>query len=162
MRAPFLSLLALFACGPDVEVTSATISDSNSGSAEDSAEGGACDGVTHVCHLASVNGTEHFYTHPDLVLDVGVRGMINVVDAAGAKGVRNLFLASSSEVYQSPQTIPTGESVPMQIPDVLTVCCSPSARRHVVTVIAGVTLSMRTQSPFSRLRRKAARLSTVV
>ena len=79
----------------------------------------ACDGVTHVCHLASVNGTEHFYAHPDLVLDVGVRGMINVVDAAGAKGARNLFLASSSEVYQSPQTIPTDESVPMLIPDVL-------------------------------------------
>ena len=78
----------------------------------------ACDGVTHVCHLASVNGTEHFYTQPDLVLDVGVRGMLNVVDAA-KKGDMSLFLASSSEVYQTPATIPTDESAAMVIPDAL-------------------------------------------
>jgi len=79
----------------------------------------ACDGATHVCHLASVNGTEHFYTQPDLVLDVGVRGMLNVIDGCRERGVSNLFLASSSEVYQTPDAIPTDESVAMIIPDVL-------------------------------------------
>ena len=79
----------------------------------------ACDDVTHVCHLASVNGTEHFYTQPDLVLDVGVRGMVNVIDACQEKGVRHLFLASSSEVYQTPVTIPTDETVAMLVPDPL-------------------------------------------
>jgi dTDP-glucose 4,6-dehydratase/UDP-glucose 4-epimerase len=78
----------------------------------------ACDGVTDVCHLASVNGTEHFYTQPDLVLDVGVRGMLNVIDAS-RKGDMSLFLASSSEVYQTPTQIPTDERVPMLIPDPL-------------------------------------------
>src|SRR5690242_1448492 len=41
----------------------------------------ACARVDSVCHLAYVNGTEFFYTIPDVVLDVGVRGMINVIDA---------------------------------------------------------------------------------
>jgi nucleoside-diphosphate-sugar epimerase len=95
----------------DVELIEGDIRDA-------SAVARACDGVTHVCNLASVNGTEHFYNHPDLVLDVGVRGMINVIDAA-IKGSRALYLASSSEVYQSPTTIPTDESVPMLIPDAL-------------------------------------------
>src|SRR6516225_10083626 len=36
-------------------------------------------GVDSVCHLAFVNGTEHFYSHPELVLDVGVKGITNVV-----------------------------------------------------------------------------------
>src|SRR6187402_1967586 len=41
----------------------------------------ATKGMDEVHHLAFVNGTEFFYTQPDLVLDVGVRGMINVIDA---------------------------------------------------------------------------------
>ncbi len=32
-----------------------------------------------VCHLAFVNGTEFFYSRPELVLDVGVNGMTNVI-----------------------------------------------------------------------------------
>src|SRR5665648_30093 len=38
----------------------------------------AAQGIDTVIHLAAVNGTEYFYSHPDLVLDVGVRGMLNV------------------------------------------------------------------------------------
>src|SRR5215831_16014304 len=33
-------------------------------------------GVDVVCHLAFVNGTEFFYRKPELVLDVGVKGMV--------------------------------------------------------------------------------------
>ena len=33
-------------------------------------------GATVVFHLAAINGTENFYSHPDLVLDVGIRGML--------------------------------------------------------------------------------------
>ena len=58
--------------------------------------------VDEVHHLAFVNGTEFFYKAPDLVLDVGVRGMINVIDACRQQGVGTLVLASSSEVYQTP------------------------------------------------------------
>jgi nucleoside-diphosphate-sugar epimerase len=79
----------------------------------------AAKGMDEVHHLAFVNGTEFFYTQPDLVLDVGVRGMINVIDACRKHGIGNLILASSSEVYQSPPMVPTDESAPLSIPDVL-------------------------------------------
>ena len=76
-------------------------------------------GMDEVHHLAFVNGTEFFYTQPDLVLDVGVRGMINVIDACRAKKVGMLILASSSEVYQTPPQVPTDETAPLSIPDPL-------------------------------------------
>jgi nucleoside-diphosphate-sugar epimerase len=79
----------------------------------------ATKGVDEVHHLAFVNGTEFFYSQPDLVLDVGVRGMINVIDACRAQNVGKLILASSSEVYQTPPQIPTDESAPLSVPDVL-------------------------------------------
>src|SRR5437016_3472964 len=74
-------------------------------------------GVDEVHHLAFVNGTEFFYSAPELVLDVGVKGMINVIDACRASNVRRLVLASSSEVYQSPPKMPTDESAPLTVPD---------------------------------------------
>ena len=79
----------------------------------------AAQGMDEVHHLAFVNGTEFFYSQPDLVLDVGVRGMINVIDACRKQNVGNLILASSSEVYQTPPKVPTDESAPLSIPDPL-------------------------------------------
>ena len=79
----------------------------------------ACQGVDRVWHLAYVNGTEFFYRKPDLVLDIGVRGILNVLDACIKEGVKELFLASSSEVYQTAPIVPTDESVPLSIPDPL-------------------------------------------
>jgi nucleoside-diphosphate-sugar epimerase len=77
----------------------------------------AARGMESICHLAFVNGTEFFYTKPELVLDVAVKGMINVLDAAIAQRVPELVLASSSEVYQTPPSIPTDERVPLVVPD---------------------------------------------
>ena len=74
-------------------------------------------GVDEVYHLAFVNGTEFFYSHPDLVLDVGVRGIVNVIDACRRHNVGTLILASSSEVYQTPPSVPTDECVPLVVPD---------------------------------------------
>jgi nucleoside-diphosphate-sugar epimerase len=79
----------------------------------------AVQGMDEVHHLAFINGTEFFYSQPDLVLDVGVRGMVNVIDASRKFGVGSLILASSSEVYQTPPNIPTDESAPLTIPDPL-------------------------------------------
>jgi nucleoside-diphosphate-sugar epimerase len=79
----------------------------------------AVKGVDAVQHLAFVNGTENFYKHPDLVLEVGAKGMINVVDACIAHGVQELILASSSEVYQSPPQVPTDERAPLIVPDLM-------------------------------------------
>lgn len=79
----------------------------------------AARGVDSILHLAFINGTEFFYDRPELVLDVGVRGMLSVVDACRKHNIPELVLASSSEVYQTPPTVPTDEAVPLSIPDVL-------------------------------------------
>ncbi len=79
----------------------------------------ACSGVDAVCHLAYVNGTEFFYQRPDEVLEIAVKGMVNVLDGCAAAKVRQLILASSSEVYQTPPSVPTDETVPLSVPDPL-------------------------------------------
>ena len=76
-------------------------------------------GVDSVVHLGAVNGTENFYRNPELVLDVGVRGMLHVLDACRQHSVGELVVASSSEVYQTPPITPTDETVPLIIPDPL-------------------------------------------
>lgn len=76
-------------------------------------------GVDVVYHLAYVNGTEFFYTKPELVLEVGVKGIVNVIDACMKQNVGDLIVASSSEVYQTPPTVPTDETAPLVVPDVL-------------------------------------------
>ncbi len=79
----------------------------------------AIEGVDVVCHLAYVNGTEFFYSKPEVVLEVAVKGMMNVLDGCIRHKVRRLVLASSSEVYQTPPSTPTDELVPMIVPDPL-------------------------------------------
>lgn len=79
----------------------------------------AAKGADAVLHLASVNGTEFFYRMPELVLEVGVKGAINVIDACRTHGVGELFVASSSEVYQTAPAVPTDESAPLSVPDPL-------------------------------------------
>lgn len=79
----------------------------------------AIEGMDTVIHLAAINGTEFFYTKPDLVLDVGVRGILNVIEGCKIKQVRDLIVASSSEVYQTPAQIPTDETASLSVPDVL-------------------------------------------
>jgi dTDP-glucose 4,6-dehydratase/UDP-glucose 4-epimerase len=75
-------------------------------------------GIDTVCHLAYINGTEFFYSKPELVLEVAVKGMMNVLDACLEENVRDLIVASSSEVYQNAHRIPTPEDVPLVVPDV--------------------------------------------
>ena len=75
-------------------------------------------GCKSVFHLAFVNGTKFFYEKPDLVLDVGVKGALNTIQAANECAVETYILASSSEVYQQPTCIPTGEDERCIIPDV--------------------------------------------
>ena len=79
----------------------------------------ALKGMDEVHHLAFVNGTQFFYSAPELVLDVGVRGMLNVIDGCRAQGVGRLILASSSEVYHEPLQFPTDETAPLTVPDPL-------------------------------------------
>ena len=75
--------------------------------------------IDEIHHLAFINGTEFFYSRPELVLDVAVRGIVNVIDACRKHNVGRLVLASSSEVYQTSRVVPTDETVPLSIPDPL-------------------------------------------
>jgi nucleoside-diphosphate-sugar epimerase len=79
----------------------------------------AVTGTDKVMHLAFVNGTEYFYKYPAFVLDVGVKGMVNIIDSCIQEGVKDLVVASSSEAYQTPPTVPTPEDVPLIVPDPL-------------------------------------------
>ena len=79
----------------------------------------ACAGVDSVIHLAAVNGTEFFYSKPETVLEVGIKGMLNVIDGAIHNGVPEIVVASSSEAYQTPARIPTAEDAELSIPDPL-------------------------------------------
>ncbi len=79
----------------------------------------AVQGCDTVYHLAFINGTENFYKHPDLVLEVGVKGHLNVVDAISqTDGIETFIYASSSEIYQVPDVVPTPEKVKGVVPDV--------------------------------------------
>ncbi len=75
-------------------------------------------GHNYFIHLAAINGTENFYTNPQSVIDVSVRGILNAVEACKVNNIPNFVLASSSEVYQKPKTFPTKENVELVIPDV--------------------------------------------
>ena len=66
--------------------------------------------LQRVFHLAFVNGTKYFYDKPELVLDVGVKGALTTIEAAKNYNVDTYILASSSEIYQQPENIPTPEN----------------------------------------------------
>ena len=73
----------------------------------------ACKGVDAVCHLAFVNGTKFFYELPELVLEVGVKGMINILDAC----IAHNFHGFISSAYSGYAEVPTSENVPLIVPD---------------------------------------------
>ena len=96
----------------------------------------ACKGADAVFHLAAINGTENFYTRPELVLDVGLRGALAVVEACQRADVPDLVVASSAEVYQQPPSVPTDESVALMLPDSLNPRYSYGGSKIVSELIA--------------------------
>jgi len=77
------------------------------------------DGYDCIVHLAYVNGTKYFYEIPYDILDIGINGMINVMNSIKKFNIESLVFASTSEVYQLPPKIPTNEDVPLVVPDIL-------------------------------------------
>jgi len=77
----------------------------------------ACKGIEIVHQLAYINGTEHFYSIPEVILEIAVKGMMNIIDACKENNVKELIVASSSETYHVPDTIPTPETERLIIPD---------------------------------------------
>ena len=76
-------------------------------------------GIDSVVHMAYLQGTQTFYAEPRQVLDVAMRGMLNVLAACEATGSSELLLVSSSEAYQVASVVPTPETIPLTVPDVL-------------------------------------------
>lgn len=93
-------------------------------------------GAEVVMHLAAINGTENFYKRPELVLDVGLRGALAVVNAGRNAGVPDLVVASTAEVYQTPAIVPTPETIPLMLPDSLNPRYSYGGSKIVSELIA--------------------------
>lgn len=96
----------------------------------------ALKGCRAVFHLAAINGTENFYLIPDKILQVGVMGMFNVVEACHHNGIRELVVASSAEAYQTPSVIPTPETEILKVPDPSNPRYSYGASKLISEVIA--------------------------
>lgn len=96
----------------------------------------AISGREVIFHLAAVNGTENFYKQPELVLDVGLRGALAVVNACRNADVPDFVVASSAEVYQEPPMVPTPESVALMLPDSLNPRYSYGGSKIVSELIA--------------------------
>ena len=77
----------------------------------------ALKGTDLVNHLAYINGTINFYERPREVLDVAILGIQNILAGMEAYEIPELYLASSSEVYQNPGVFPTPEQIPLIVPD---------------------------------------------
>ena len=83
----------------------------------------AAGGCDTIWHLAYVQGTQTFYADPKDVIDVALRGIMNILRACEVRHPSDrpdLFLVSSSEAYQTPPEgmFPTDETVPLSVPDV--------------------------------------------
>jgi UDP-glucose 4-epimerase len=89
-----------------------------------------------VIHLAAINGTENFYQHPQLVLEVGIKGILSIINACQKADVPDLILASSAEVYQEAKIIPTSEDVPLIIPNSLNPRYSYAGSKIISELIA--------------------------
>ena len=74
--------------------------------------------IDAVVHLAYVNGTKYFYRYPTKILEIAIKGIINVIEGCIENNIKELYLASSSEVYQTPNKIPTDETEMLKIPDI--------------------------------------------
>lgn len=96
----------------------------------------AFSGVDVVFHLAAINGTENFYKHPELVLDIGVLGTLAVVNACKKAKVFDLVIASSAEVYQTPKVLPTPEDTPLLLPNSINARYSYGGSKIISELIA--------------------------
>lgn len=77
-----------------------------------------CKHVDVVINLAFINGTKNFYQRPRDVFKVALEGQMNVIKAIDACNINRFIYASSSEVYQTPNIVPTPEEVPLVIPNI--------------------------------------------
>lgn len=75
--------------------------------------------ISTIYHLAYINGTGTFYKKPIEILNVATMGIFNILKFAKLRNIKNLLLASSSEVYQTPNKIPTDTEERLIVPSVM-------------------------------------------
>ena len=90
-----------------------------------------------VIHLAYINGTKYFYSKPVLILDIAIKGILNIIEGCIENRIKELYLASSSEVYQTPAKIPTDEQEPLKIPNIFNPRYSYAGGK-IITELMGV------------------------
>jgi len=78
--------------------------------------------VDYVFHLASINGTENFYTRPFDVIEAAVLPTLRLLRFYSGSNVKRFLLTSTSEVYAGAietglSEIPTPETTPLVIKD---------------------------------------------
>ena len=78
--------------------------------------------VDYVFHLASINGTENFYTRPFDVIEAAVLPTLRLLRFYSGSNVKRFLLTSTSEVYAGAietglSEIPTPETTPLVIQD---------------------------------------------
>ena len=47
--------------------------------------------VDSIIHLAYVNGTKYFYSNPTLVLDIAIKGIVNIFEVCKKNKIRELY-----------------------------------------------------------------------
>lgn len=75
--------------------------------------------ISTIYHLAYINGTGTFYKKPIEILDVATIGIFNILKFAKLRNIKNILLASSSEVYQTPNKIPTDTDERLIVPTIM-------------------------------------------
>ena len=74
-----------------------------------------------ICHLASMAGVRYSIEHPDVYVDVNIKGFINILEESVKNSVQHIVYASSSSVYGLNKKIPFSEN------DKIESCNSPYA-----------------------------------
>jgi NAD dependent epimerase/dehydratase len=73
----------------------------------------AMDGVDLVLHLAALIAIPYSYTAAESFVDTNVRGTLNVLEAARRTRPARVIVASTSEVYGTPDELPIRETHPL-------------------------------------------------
>ena len=100
-------------CGSNVEVIKCDLTDFNQlKQALSNYE------INNFYHLAAINGTGNFYKIPIQIMDVGILSCFNILKYSTEANINKLIVASSAEVYQNPDIIPTPEDISLIVPSV--------------------------------------------
>lgn len=73
--------------------------------------------ISGLFHLGAINGTLNFYSIPETVLEVNVKGIINALEFARKNEIEYFAFASSPEAYGIPKVFPTPETESLHVPD---------------------------------------------